>query len=284
MSILSIDQNKCNHCGLCARVCLKNVLVHGADGGPQVAEGVRCMECGHCIAVCPSDAISHADMPADRFIPIAGNLPSADLAEVFLRSKRSVRHYANKEIERDVLERLIDLGSHAPSAKNAQNRSFIVITDREKIRQIDRAVCEDFARVARLLSWPVRRMLSLSMPAFIRNIEKVLPSLRALKQRSDAGEYPIFYDAPCVVFTTGPKGYQLAKDTNVSSQQYIMLQAHAMGLGSCMIGYASTRPKTLAKFVDVPAGHMILTATTLGYPTEKYLKTVPRRLAKTSWV
>lgn len=48
---LTIDENKCIHCGKCARVCLMDVdpVKH-----PQSAE---CIRCGACAAACPTGAI-----------------------------------------------------------------------------------------------------------------------------------------------------------------------------------------------------------------------------------
>jgi len=52
------------------------------------------------------------------------------LVDVIL-SRRSIRRYEQKEIPKDVLEKILEAGRQAPSAMNRQPWHFIVLTDRE---------------------------------------------------------------------------------------------------------------------------------------------------------
>ena len=55
---VTIDQEKCIHCGLCKKACILTRFC-GFDSLEQAAEQ-HCINCGHCVAVCPRQAISHA--------------------------------------------------------------------------------------------------------------------------------------------------------------------------------------------------------------------------------
>lgn len=58
-----VDREKCNDCGLCARLCpVSNI--HLTENGPQYAD--RCQLCLRCTAVCPQEAITY---PIWRFRP-----------------------------------------------------------------------------------------------------------------------------------------------------------------------------------------------------------------------
>jgi len=46
-------------------------------------------------------------------------------------SRRSIRRYAQKEIPKDVLDKILEAGRQAPSAANRQPWHFIVLTDDE---------------------------------------------------------------------------------------------------------------------------------------------------------
>ena len=282
MALINFDETRCSNCGACVKVCTKGVLVTG-EKTPELVKPQACTTCGHCVIACNQDAISHDQVEPGIKKTGEGKLTSQQVA-AFLKSKRSVRKYLDKPIEKETLEEIFDVVRYAPTAKNRQDRGLIVVTDREVIRKMDRAVCQSFGKLVKILNWPVRKLMALSMPAFVRQLEMNLPSLRALVERSDAGEMPIFHDAPCVIFTIGAKGNQMAKDNAVIAQQYLTLQAHSMGIGSCIIGYAAARIKAVKPFVQIPSGHKIITATTLGYTDVSYDKLPPRKRMKINWV
>lgn len=54
-----------------------------------------------------------------------------DVIEV-IRARRSVRSYADRPVERDKIERLLEAARLAPSASNRQEWRFVVVTDRER--------------------------------------------------------------------------------------------------------------------------------------------------------
>ncbi len=50
-----------------------------------------------------------------------------------LETRRSVRRYQDKTVDQPVIEKLISLATHAPSAMNSQPWVFVVITDKNKL-------------------------------------------------------------------------------------------------------------------------------------------------------
>ena len=53
-----------------------------------------------------------------------------------INHKRAVREFADRPIEPDRLERILDAGRRAHSAKNLQRWAFIVVRDRERLREL----------------------------------------------------------------------------------------------------------------------------------------------------
>jgi nitroreductase len=53
-----------------------------------------------------------------------------------IRSRRDVRAYADRPIAGDELDRILEAGRRAPSARNVQPWGFVVVTDREQLRQL----------------------------------------------------------------------------------------------------------------------------------------------------
>ncbi|MGH2484977.1 MAG: nitroreductase family protein, partial [Ktedonobacterales bacterium] len=58
-----------------------------------------------------------------------------DFADV-VRRRRMVRHFLDEPVAPEVVDRILDLARHAPSAGFTQGQSFVVVTDRELRREI----------------------------------------------------------------------------------------------------------------------------------------------------
>lgn len=53
-----------------------------------------------------------------------------------IRARRNVRSYTDQPIPREDLERILEAGRRAPSAGNRQPWNFVVVTDREQLREL----------------------------------------------------------------------------------------------------------------------------------------------------
>jgi nitroreductase len=69
------------------------------------------------------------------------------LIEVVL-SSRSIRRYEQKEIPRDVLDKILEAGRQAPSAANKQPWHFIVLTDSKIKRELSKGLFNRFIKDA----------------------------------------------------------------------------------------------------------------------------------------
>ena len=58
-----------------------------------------------------------------------------DAIEV-LKTRRSVRVFADRPVDRRILEDLVDCARLAPSARNVQPWEFVVVDDRQKLREL----------------------------------------------------------------------------------------------------------------------------------------------------
>jgi nitroreductase len=66
-----------------------------------------------------------------------------------------------------------------------------------------------------------------------------------------------------------------------------MFQAHAMGLGTCIIGYfltAAERDPSIVKELEIPKENKIFTCCTVGYPVLKFRKLVQRKAPSVRWL
>lgn len=283
----SIDREECSGCGLCAKVCALGILTQEAENKvPSAIHADKCMLCGHCVAICPDNAIAHTEMNMSNFRTLENPHVDALQIEYLLKSKRSMRHYKEKPLDREIIERLIEVARQAPSTHNYQEREFIVVTDQDKIKHLEKITVGYWNRVLALLNPLLRKiLLPAIMPGSVPMIEREAFYLQDLVNRAnDKGKSVIFYDAPYLIFIHGPKANPLSKDNCLASQHYLMLYAHALGLGTCIIGYATAAAKVIGKDLGIPKEHKIYSAITIGYPKYQIKKTVDRKEKGITWI
>ena len=106
MSLLVIDKDKCRRDGCCTEECpLGLIEIKGEGAFPSSVEGANelCIDCGHCVTVCPAGALSHRSMKPEDCPPMQKQLLlTPEHAEHFLRSRRSIRNYKNRPVDRAV--------------------------------------------------------------------------------------------------------------------------------------------------------------------------------------
>ena len=83
--------------------------------------------CGHCSAICPKEAITLTgfdELPIE--LTNKQNLDSDELL-MAIKSRRSIRKFKDKEVPSEIVNQIIEAGRYTPSAKNAQDVSYIVL-------------------------------------------------------------------------------------------------------------------------------------------------------------
>ncbi len=55
-----------------------------------------------------------------------------------IRARRNVRRYEDRPIAREDLDRILDAGRRAPSSMNDQAWDFVLVTERERLRELSR--------------------------------------------------------------------------------------------------------------------------------------------------
>lgn len=284
VELLRIDDERCVRCGLCVKVCPAGVIVPGEEGDPPAAARPdACILCGHCVAVCPHDAIEHNRMAPETFVPAEGAGAGADEVEAVLASKRSVRHFEAAGPERGEIERLLRAAEMAPSAHNGRQRGYVVVSDKAKINELEQRVADYYARLVFWLNPVGRAVISVFAPRLGRGLREVVPHLRGLVRRAREGKSPVFRGAPCVICIHAPKADPLSRDDCIGAQHYIMLQAHAMGLGTCIIGYATVAHKAVERCLGLPRENRAFAVTVVGRRAVRYSKGIARGMPDAAW-
>jgi nitroreductase len=153
--------------------------------------------------------------------------PEALLA--LLKGRRSIRRYRPDPVPDEMIQQLLEAGQWAPSASNRQPWQFIVVRDEQIRRQVAQHAAYYFIRWA--------------------HVE----------------------EAPLIVVLCGDRRnpvYRtyLHEDIGLAGGQ-IMLQAKALGLGTCWLGGLDRR--ALADILQVPDNFEVIGLLTVGFPAEE---------------
>ena len=133
---IQVDLAKCTRCGFCAEVCPSGIIRVDANG-PELVAPKACIRCGHCVAVCPQAAMDHNRNPLAKQVKRSASLTvSAEMAEQFIRSRRSIRAYKPEKVSQEKILRLLNVARLAPSGGNSQGVSFLVLSDAAVLKQI----------------------------------------------------------------------------------------------------------------------------------------------------
>jgi len=284
----AIIADKCNGCGRCLSVCPDHTL--SLAEGRAVVSGQRCMACGHCVAACPKRAISLTGPDGLDFETIAlderwlapGGIEAETIVR-FLASRRSCRNYRQEQVAPEVLRDLIRGAITAPSGTNSQGWSFHIIRERKGVENLGESVARFYRRINRLAANPVIRLADriFGRGALSRYRERHLATVaEGLAAWDNEGKDLLFHGAPAVILIAALPGASCPAEDAILAAANLMLTAHAMGLGSCMIGFAveaMRRDRRIKAELGIAGDEEIHAAISLGYGKEKYSRICRRR-------
>lgn len=273
MGVLKIDESKCNKDGICASECPTAIIrLRDKNSFPAIIAGREesCLICGHCVAVCPTGALSHTRVPIEACPPIEKELVLNEKQAIqFLRSRRSIRVFKDKEVEKEKIEKLIEVARYAPTGSNSQLVEWIVITNKDKVHRLAGMAVEWLRNV---VAGKTQRV--------------VLPYMPAIIAAWDVGYDAILRNAPALVVAYAPKEASNGMVDPTLALSYLDLAAPPMGLGTCWAGLlqgALLASPQLKQELGLPAEHPFHYPMMLGYPKFRYHRLPERTPPKITW-
>ncbi|MEM2110334.1 MAG: nitroreductase family protein [Candidatus Bathyarchaeia archaeon] len=146
-----------------------------------------------------------------------------------IQTRRSIRKYENKPVEKEKLLKVLEAARLAPSAANYQPWSFVVVTD-PKVKESLRAA--------------YNRDWFISAPIII--VACAFPDMAWVRR----------------------DGEEFWKVDIAIAMQTLVLAAWNEGLGTCLIGDISNEDE-VKKALKIPSKARVIMMTPLGYPAEK---------------
>ncbi len=287
----SIDRDTCTGCGLCATVCGGEPLVlkdKRVEIDPSAAMG--CLGCGQCAAICPTGSITVTGRelsPGDIFeLPSKSLKASPQQLEALLLPRRSIRHFKEEDVPKELVDKIISISSSAPMGIPPSQVGIVVFNGRDKVKGLSEDVVASMNRIMKIMT---PTMLALYRP-FIKKEdyeglkEFILPLGRAIERERARGRDPILYGAPvALLFHRSP--YAEAADPSIAAT-YAMIAAESFGLGTCMIGLVGVfmeRDKKLMKKYGIPRGNKPGIVLLIGKPKVSFKRGIRRRFDSVSY-
>ena len=287
---IQIDRDLCNGCGLCVTVCPTGTISLRED--KATASGGESIFCGHCEAVCPREAIRIHEIDKEMsqyktFTTEKQWLPpgkyNTSLLVQLMASRRSCRNFTDQPVERALLEDLMKIGITAPSGTNSQSWTFTILPQRKAVQTFAERVASFFERLNATAEKTLLRMfLKLigkgELDAYYRGYYRKVKE--AIEEWHGSGKDPLFHGSTAAILVGSKPGASCPAEDALLATQNILLAAHSMGLGSCLIGYAVAAMKkdpSIQRSIGIPAEEEIHAVIALGYPDEVYQRITGRK-------
>jgi len=242
MNLITVDKESCRRDGVCIAACPLGSIVADAEGYPVAPKDADCIQCGHCVAICPHGALQNNRLPMADFLPAPRGRASFEATAGLMRHRRSVRQYKAQPVPRETLAELLDVARYAPTAKNTQQISYIVLENPETTKALGKAIA----------AW--------ALP---------LPGMERYAKLHAAGGDFVMRGAPHLVVALADANNEWGLTDAGIALSYLELAAAAHGLGACWAGIvqrALTKNAELAASIGVPADKAVYGALMLGQP------------------
>lgn len=283
---ITVDEELCHACGLCASTCTGDILsLENKKIKVDQSQFLGCLGCAQCVAVCPTGAIklNGKRLSPDKILPMPAIQDRTQYDQLYslLLSRRSIRKYQDKEVDRDTIDKIINAIKTAPVGVTPSNVSLLVFDTKEKVHQLRLDMIKSLESSQWFFSKP-----SLTLMKLFQGKEKVLmlekfvnPIMTLFLKKSKEGKDYFFYNAPLAIFF-----YTSEYHSNIDpiiAATYSMIAGESLGLGSCMLGFpapAFAMDKKLREKYKLPdkitPGILVI----FGYKDVKFLRTFQHEL------
>ena len=178
-------------------------------------------------------------------------------------TQRAIRRFKLDPIPIEDIQLIIEAAVRAPNGGNQQVARFLVVTDRERIRQ--------FGGLYREAWWAKRHDEGFAGP------DDLPPRFAPAARLADE-----IVDTPCIVFALAV--HDGPANSVVPAVQNLMLAARALGIGSVPTTLHPTVMDRFRELFDIPDDARFHFCIPLGYPAVKYGPSRRRPIEETtSW-
>jgi len=187
------------------------------------------------------------------------------IAEMALRDaiwgRRSVRAYSSEKIDKHAIEKLLDAAVRAPTAMHAEPWQFVVVQDLDKLKRLSDCVKTALAKDSQL------------------HPEHHHPDIFF------QSDFNVFYDAGTLVIICANAESPFTHADGWLAAENLMLFAHSIQLGTCVIGSAVevlNMPEMKVEF-NIPSTSLVVAPIIVGKPRGKTVTSARKAPQVLAW-
>ena len=278
---LEVDNERCIRCSLCVKNCPAEYLKLD-DNLIKVNEDnwLGCIQCGNCMMVCPKECISiySEEVSPDDIISLGEESPDYHTVNSLFLKRRSTRKFVKQEIQKAMIDKIIEAASTAPISIPPSEVKVIVINGFDKVQTFGDEILERLEKFAKIMNPFVLGLFRPLMGSVKYKMFKdfILPLVKNYSEARKMGEDHIFYDAPAVMIFCGSE--LTDKEDPILAATHAYIAAESLGLGTCIIGAVPPAfNNKLKEKYGLAKDEKPVIAFILGYPESKFKKGIKRR-------
>lgn len=196
-----------------------------------------------------------------------------------IKKRRSIRGYKPDPVPKQVLEQILELASHAPSAMNTQPWEFTVLTGealenvrRSNIDLLNSGVPPNPEHV--VTSWPKESIYRQRQVDLAKQLFQLMDIPREDKEKRAKWLERGFryFDAPAAIIMSADRCLSESGpllDIGAVIQTICITALH-FGLGTCIEDQGIMYPEVLRKYAHIPESKRIVIAIAIGYPDREF--------------
>lgn len=253
--IIEVNKNLCIGCSLCVKDCpVNNIKIQDKKAFIKEQD---CIKCGHCVAICPKKAVTMTGFSEDPIEYDEKQVLNSSELLMALKSRRTVRQFKDKEVSLEIIKEIIEAGRVTPSAKNAQDVSYIVLNnDKREYEKVAVKIFKKIKSVAGIFTKSVREI----------NIDDDF----------------FFKKAPLVILV-------VTKDkisgSFAASNMSLMAESHGLGvLFSGFFTVVANNSAKIKRMLKLKRKQKIVATLVIGYSSVKYRRTAQKEEAKVKYL
>lgn len=265
-----IDQETCISCGQCASDC-PAMIISMESNLPTIHKDLEqfCIRCMHCVAICSEGSVSILGYGPEEGSELKGRrLPQPAEMELLVKGRRSTRNYQNRNVDTALLDKLIEVASHAPSGHNDRGLLFTLLDDKGTVHDLREKAFDGLEILIQAGKLPA-------------GMEMFIDIIGAWKH---SGKDILFRGAPHLLIVSADKDSASPLQDAIIALSTFELYCASHGLGTIWNGLAtltiSELVPSLKTALGIPESHEIGYVMGFGLPAIRYKRTINRGAPK----
>lgn len=270
----TIDVDTCISCGQCASDC-PAMIIKMEENLPVIPADLQqfCIKCMHCVAVCSEGSVTICGYGPDGGEELlSAKIPPASQLEILIKRRRSIRNYQDKNVDKALITKLMDVASHAPTGHNDRGLLFTVVDDKGTIYDLRE---EAFAGLSKLMEQG-------QLPEGMEMFGDIIAAWQ------NGGKDILFRGAPHLLVVSANKESAAPLYDSIIALTTFELYAQSHGIGTIWNGLAmltiSELVPELQQRLGIPEDHRLGYVMGFGFPALNYKRTISRGAANINWV